>query len=111
MPHCIIEHSSTIDDTVLLEHVYQGVVSSSLFEPDGSDIKLRTLSYTNFRIGTEKSEFIHVTLKILSGRTGIQKSKLSALVLDSLKSLTLSGISITVEVVDIDRDSYAKHVG
>lgn len=55
-----------------------------------------------------KFDFVHVTLKILSGRNTEQKLCLSGAVLESLKTLGLTSVSITVEVVDIDRGSYAK---
>lgn len=54
--------------------------------------------------------FIHVTMRILSGRNTEQKLILSKLVLESLATLTLKACSASVEVVDIDRASYSKVV-
>jgi 5-carboxymethyl-2-hydroxymuconate isomerase len=108
MPHCIIEHSPEIEGNSLIKLVHRGALESKLFDPDGSDIKVRAISYTNFQTGSVDIGFIHVTLRILSGRSFEQKSQLSYLVLQKLQSLTLSNCSISVDVVDIDRDSYAK---
>lgn len=108
MPHCIIEHSQTIDAEALMPLVYSGALQSQLFKADGSDIKVRALPYVACQAGGQQSDFIHVMLRILSGRTAEQKKNLSRLVLSELDSTGISHSSVTVEVVDIDRDSYSK---
>ncbi|OUS24475.1 5-carboxymethyl-2-hydroxymuconate isomerase [Thalassotalea sp. 42_200_T64] len=110
MPHCIVEHSETIDCHVLVPLVFAGALQAELFEVDGSDIKVRSLSYSSYQTGISQSDFIHVVLKILSGRTSEQKLKLSQLVLAQLETAGLNNCSITIEVVDIDRASYSKLV-
>ena len=108
MPHCVIEHSDNFDGNILLALVHQGASASNLFEAEGSDIKVRSLSYSTYQTGSENITFVHVTLKILSGRNQQQKAMLSKLVLGQLKTLALSGCSLSVEVADIDKASYAK---
>lgn len=110
MPHCIIEHSAEISGANLVPAVYKGALDSQLFSPEGSDIKVRALPYSEYKTGCVDILFIHVTLKILSGRSLRQKSTLSHLILENLKSITHIDCSISVEVVDIDRESYAKIV-
>jgi len=112
MPHCIIEHSSSLDSNVLMPLVFNASLASSLFEKDGSDIKVRAIPFTQYQTGALQSDvaFIHVTLKILSGRNTDQKLVLSRLVLASLEALALKACSISVEVVDIERASYVKVV-
>lgn len=110
MPHCIVEHSVTLDGDRILPLIFSGALQSGLFEMDGSDIKVRSIAYQNYLTGGEKSDFVHVVLKILSGRTSEQKKMLSALVLEKLQSLQLHNCSITVEVVDMERASFAKYV-
>ncbi|EJB8451803.1 TPA: 5-carboxymethyl-2-hydroxymuconate Delta-isomerase [Vibrio parahaemolyticus] len=110
MPHCIIEHSSSIGSVDLNQKVFLGALESNLFEPDGSDIKVRSIAYENYQTGTTKDDFIHVTLRILSGRNEQDKLHLSNSVMSRLKSIQLVGASLTVEVVDIDRKSYAKRL-
>jgi len=110
VPHCVIEHSANIDGNTLISSVYKGALESSLFEAQGSDIKIRALSYSNYQTGSVDIDFVHVTLKILSGRSIEKKSMLTQLVLEQLKTLSMSNCSISVEVSDIDRDSYAKIV-
>ena len=113
MPHCIIEHSAKIDSNALIPLVFNASLESSLFEQDGSDIKVRVLPFTHYQTGSLQSassqaDFIHVSLRILSGRNTEQKLMLSRLVLESLATLNLKGCSTSVEVVDIDRASYSK---
>lgn len=108
MPHCIIEHSAQIDGAILVPLVHQGALDSGLFEPEGSDIKVRAMSYANYQTGSVDIHFVHVGLRILSGRTPDQKLHLSGLVLEKLKSKLRCDCSISVEVIDVDRQSYAK---
>lgn len=110
MPHCIIEHSSTINAEKLNTKVFLGALNSELFEADGRDIKVRSIAYENYQTGTEKEDFIHVTVRILSGRSDTDKAMLSETVMTQLLSLSLSRTSITVEVADMDRNSYGKVV-
>lgn len=54
MPHCVIEHSINLDSDLLVEQVFQGALSSGLFEPDGSDIKVRAQGYSSYMTGPKK---------------------------------------------------------
>ena len=108
MPHCIVEHSSNINGKPLLTAVYEGAFKSNLFEVDGSGIKVRLLPIEDYIAGNDKSSFIHVQLRILSGRDTQQKSMLSGLVMDEIKRLNFDDCSITVEVAELHRDSYSK---
>jgi len=110
MPHCVVEHSANFDSDLLVREVFSAALGAGLFEPDGSDIKVRALSYSSYLTGPRKSDFIHVVLKILSGRTPQQRSTLSNAVANRLAALGYIDTSITVEVVEIDRDSYCKIV-
>ena len=71
---------------------------------------MRTIPYQNYQTGTTKEDFIHVTLRILSGRSDDNKATLSNTVMTQLESLSLVDASITIEVVDMDRNSYSKVV-
>lgn len=115
MPHCIVEHSANLSSSELMPLVFEAVRDSGLFEADGSDIKVRAIPYQDYLVGTgggtRTVDFIHIELKILSGRTPEQKQHLSRGVLEQIKTLALQPCSMTVEVVDMDRASYAKCVG
>ncbi len=110
MPHCIIEYSDDLEGKPLVEAVHQSALDSGLFSSLGSDIKVRAMPYSHYKTGSIEISFVHVTLKILSGRTGEQKSSLTEKVLKQLKALNFIGCSLSVEVVDIDTASYAKSI-
>ena len=107
MPHCIIEHSENFNTNVddLISSVFTGAAASELFNEN--DIKTRTLSYANYQVGKTKSPFIHIAAKILSGRTDEQKTKLSSSILLQMKKLDLGDYILTIEVIDIHRESHA----
>ncbi len=108
MPHCIIEHSKDFEGRVdeLIAAVHDGALAAGLF--DENDIKTRALCYENYQTGTSKKPFIHVSSKILVGRNNEQKSALSNAILLHINKLNVGSCSLTVEIIDIDKDSYAK---
>ncbi len=115
MPHCVIEYSRPLEAVVspqtLMESVHQGAVSSGLF--DESAIKVRALPYDHFRVAVDAEQgmrFIHVTARILSGRSLEQKQRLSSILLKAIEGVPLDNVSITVEVVDMEREVYAKSI-
>ena len=110
MPHCIIEHSPNISPDGLMHAVFNGALHSQLFLPDGADIKVRAIAYQNFKLGDGKASFVHVIVKILAGRSDEQKQRLSQEIIKKLSDLGHQDISITVEVVDMERQSYQKHL-
>ena len=112
MPHCIIEYSSKLElgghPKRLVEAVHQGALDSQLFEPQ--DVKTRAIAFEQVKHQPASPNFVHVTVKLLAGRVPAQKRQLSAAVLERLKALGLTQISLTVDIVDIDTDCYAKAV-
>ena len=112
MPHCVIEYSQGITDQVemdaLLDAVHRGAMDSELF-PE-YDIKIRALGYEQHRTGQTEDSFVHVAVHLLSGRSGVQKSMLSEYVLARVEPLLPKVISVSVEIVDIHRESYQKRV-
>lgn len=59
-------------------------------------------------IGYPINDFIHVTLRVLSGRNQQQKKGLSERMLGKLDNLGLTSVSLTVEMIDMDRETYAE---
>lgn len=112
MPHCIVEYAKELEQTVsvqeLVSLVHQSVFSSTLFEE--SSIKTRAIAFTHYQTGLTGTPFIHVTLKILFGRNHQQKKDLTALVMDKLRNGIKPPISLSVEIMDIEKVSYKKHV-
>ncbi|MGF1701464.1 5-carboxymethyl-2-hydroxymuconate Delta-isomerase [Photobacterium makurazakiensis] len=110
MPHCIIEYSQNIESQTspfsLVNAVSEGASLSGLF--DGPDIKTRAIPYQYYQVGSEQSDFVHVSVRILCGRDHEQKAHLSDHVLKGLVALGLTDVSLTVEIIDIDKDTYSK---
>lgn len=112
MPHCIIEYSSEVADQItiddLMAAVHGGAFSSGLF-PE-YDIKTRALAYEHHRTGQTKDSFVHVSLRLLSGRDDSQKADLSEKVLARVEPLLPNVVSVGVEIIDMHRDSYRKRL-
>ena len=111
MPHFIIEYSAQQVEPEqveqMLDAVERAAIDSGLFEP--GHIRIRALPYTHYRNGGGYGHFIHAQLRIHAGRDEAQKHRLSGAVLHALKEQAWPAHTITVEVIDMDRNSYAKH--
>lgn len=112
MPHCIIEYSKNLENKLsikeLVSLVHGSVFASELFEE--SSIKTRAIEFTYYQTGLSDSPFIHITLKILQGRDHQQKKDLTKLVSDKVSEVLQPPVSLTVEVMDIEKVSYKKRV-
>jgi len=113
MPHCIIEYSAPLAQSVdikqLVQLVHHGAINSGLFER--SAIKTRAIRCDEYQVGDNHlGSFIHITIKIMPGRTDDQKSHLLSAVYDSIVADTAEVCSLTLEVIDINATAYAKHL-
>ncbi len=108
MPHCVIEHSDDFNSSMLMEAVFKGVLTSRLFE--SKDIKVRALPFAHYQVGFKRSAFIHVILRIMSGRTQEQKSSLTQNVVEQLVGLNYEEVSITAEIQEMNESSYYKQI-
>jgi 5-carboxymethyl-2-hydroxymuconate isomerase len=111
MPHLIIEVAWDAAQPAqlppLVDAVHRAVINSALFEP--SHVKTRAIPVSCYRNGTDDRPFIHAQLRIKPGRTTEQKRALSAVVLAAIGGQQLDAQVVTVEVVELDADSYAKY--
>lgn len=110
MPHCIIEYAHTITQNLpveqLMHAVYKGANQTGLF--DAADIKVRAHAFDEFYLPSAEQTFVHVNLKILSGRDLSQRKVLTESVLEQLSRLGIENSVISVEVNSIEKASYAK---
>jgi 5-carboxymethyl-2-hydroxymuconate isomerase len=83
MPHLIIEHSADIKSSEILK-LYSEIqsimasITEGNFDPD--QCKCRSHSFDEYFVGKlagEHSSFLHITIKILSGRNSEIKKKLA----------------------------------
>jgi 5-carboxymethyl-2-hydroxymuconate isomerase len=113
VPHLILEFARGLagDDEVpaMLDAVHGAAVSTGLFQEE--HIKTRAIPVLFYRTGTGTGHgpFIHAQLRIKSGRDEVQKRALSQAVLAAIRGQGWPAQVITVEVVDMDAATYAKH--
>ena len=112
MPHCIIEYSKELEDEIksseLIDKVYQGTLKSNLFID--KDIKTRIISFENHQTGSIKINFINITVRILTGRDKEERKVLSNTILNEFKNINIKPLSITIEICEIENESYSKLV-
>ncbi|KPA95290.1 5-carboxymethyl-2-hydroxymuconate Delta-isomerase [Pseudomonas asplenii] len=116
MPHVFLEYTSNLTDfepdsaLLRINHV---LVASGQFAAE-SAIKSRATRVESFRVGTGLNVrgFVHVKLALLSGRSAQVKAQLSESLLAGLQELgnwsASVEVQLSVELVDLDRESYGE---
>jgi len=117
MPHIVIEYTPNLVDLpfdAMLADVTRRLAESPEVENE-ADLKARVVCADWFRVGLADSHrgFIHVTVRIMAGRTEQAKQDFSRRVADGmLEHMPSFGpqmtVHLSVEVVDIERASYRK---
>ena len=111
MPHIIAEYPESfipekeVDN--ILRTIHEKVANSGLFEK--SHIRTRAYPFKNYTNGVSDKSYIHIQARIKSGRDLAQKRNLSETILQGVSDLALPVSVITVEIIDMDRESYSKH--
>ncbi len=112
MPHIIIEYSEEllVDAEVLsmLNAVHCSIADSGLFK--ANQIKTRAYPFKEFTNAGESNPYIHIQARIKSGRDADNKKHFAEVILAGFETLNIKASVITVEVIDMDRDSYGKYV-
>ena len=117
MPHIVVEYTPNLGELpfdAMLASVTQSLSESPEVQEE-SDLKARVLCTEAFRVGLVDSQrgFIHVTVRLLSGRSPQAKRDISQRTAQAmLKHMPPMPEGLTahlsVEIVDMDRDSYSK---
>jgi len=116
MPHLFVEYSNNLtglDEQALLEQL-NAVVCAHPTVLDESDLKARIAPVQQFRIGLHPAQrgFVHVQLRLLSGRTPEVKKELTDRIATVLRARIPQPagmlVLLSAEIVDMDRDSYFK---
>ncbi|MDH5324347.1 MAG: 5-carboxymethyl-2-hydroxymuconate isomerase [Gammaproteobacteria bacterium] len=110
MPHIIVEYAENALDPSqeksVLKTIHTCVAQSGLFET--SHIKTRAYCFRAFTHAGGTKPYIHVQARIKSGRNSENKKRLSNAIIAALQPMGLPVAVITVEIVDMDRESYGK---
>lgn len=118
MPHLHLEYTANLPDLAIektLLRLNNVLMASGQFGSE-FDIKSRAVKVESFQVGTSLSSrgFVAVKLSLLSGRSPQIKKQLSESLLAALQDLGdwPEGVQLqlSVELLDIDRDSYSKVV-
>ena len=108
MPHIIIEYPaqrvnhSKVD--AILQAIHHAIAESGLFKAD--QIRTRAYAFKNFTNAGGSEPFIHIHARIKSGRDVANKKQLSNVILEGLSALNIPVSVITVEIIDMERESY-----
>lgn len=116
MPHLTLEYTANLalDPAAMLAAINAAAFDSGLFGE--SDIKSRALCLADFRTGIHPTAraFAHVRIALLGGRTLGERKELADAVLAALTATLVAPpgheLQLSVEIVDLDRASYAKAV-
>jgi 5-carboxymethyl-2-hydroxymuconate isomerase len=112
MPHAVLEYSANIAPSVrtsgIVADIHRIMLDCGLFTPDS--IKTRAYSTDMFHVGqlAEEGSFAHVTIALLAGRIVEQRKMLSDNMLALLKASLPHADSLTVEIREMDKDTYGK---
>ena len=110
MPHIIIEYPaqrvnySKVD--AILKTIHNTIAESGLFKTD--QIRTRAYAFKNFTNAGGSEPFIHIQARIKSGRDVANKKQLSNVILNGFSALNIPVSVITVEIIDMERESYGK---
>ena len=111
MPHIIVEYSKQlVNDTQLdaiLKTIHRSIADSGLFKAD--QIKTRAYSFNKFTNAGGSEPYIHIQARIKSGRDIDNKKQLGEVILKGLSTLNIPASVITVEIIDMERESYGKY--
>lgn len=110
MPHFIIEtnteYATEPVKKELLRSVLQASIDSNLFKID--DIKIRINICSEYLVGDQKRNFVHVWGYLLKGRTALQKNTLAKSLLKEVSSNVPSVTSLSINIDELSESGYCK---
>ena len=111
MPHIIVEYTKQrVNETqidAILQAIHNSIAESGLFKAD--QIKTRAYSFKKFTNAGGSEPYIHIQARIKSGRDIDNKKQLGDVILRGLSALNIPVSVITVEIIDMERESYGKY--
>ena len=119
MPHLIIEHSGNIKrrSVAALENKIQEIMHAQEGNFDADQCKCRSFSFDEYfvgRIDESESSFIHITLKVLTGRSVEVRKNLSQKIMEFVQKfyeelkLPTKRCDLSVDIVEMEKETYQK---
>lgn len=114
MPNLVMEYSNSVEERVnipsLLEDLHQVVLQSHLFEQ--AAVKSRAIRVNDWLIGDvgNTTDFIHVSVELLDGRSDEQKALLSQQLIEVLQEQAQCIHSLTINIRDMNQACFQKRV-
>jgi 5-carboxymethyl-2-hydroxymuconate isomerase len=118
MPHIIIEHSPNFDENKILtigKNIQKIMGDMPFANFDIDQCKIRGISFQNYQVGSSKiADFIHVSIKILAGRSLEIRQDLSQQVFDWVLKYFQDNMNrgnrfdLSVDIIEMNREVYKK---
>jgi len=110
MPHIIVEYAEQLENDikigVILQTIHNAIADNGLYKTN--QIKTRAYSFNEFTNGGGAEAYIYIQAKIKSERDTDNKKQLSDAIIKGLRELNIPTPAITIEVIDMKRESYGK---
>ena len=120
MPHVIVEHSVNFPKNSVKKiqtEIQKIMTSITEGNFDADQCKCRSISFDEYLVGLpnqDNASFIHISIKILGGRSAEVRKKLATKAAASVQKtfeesqLKTERCDISVDVIEMDRESYQK---
>lgn len=118
MPHIIIEHSK---DILAIEELFKKIPEILESHKEGNfaleACKARAISFDKYMVGSknqDNSAFLHVSVKILEGRSLEVKTKVAKEIADYItkflkqQNLKKERVDLSVDLIDMTKETYQK---
>jgi len=111
MPHIIAEYAASIanhhDLDALCKELFDAAMTTSAFDTP-EDIKVRMLPASHWFQQIENPSFVHITVRLIAGRTKDQKKEVTEKILQAAANRLTDVGSISVDIKEIERATYRR---
>lgn len=114
LPHITVEYTNNIQNEINISEILQGLNDSLISHKDlfsAKGIRSRAIKLTDYKVGDGLSNdaFIHVSLKVATGRTAAAKELVLGNLFKTLEShvkgaLTKKDIALSLEISELNND-------
>jgi 5-carboxymethyl-2-hydroxymuconate isomerase len=110
MPHIVVEHAPGILDSQsaanMLAAMHAALSENAQATIDPDRITSRVYVATSWRTGVGEGAFVHVTLRLLPGRSAETRKALTAALQGCARHAVPAGVRVTAEALELDAAAY-----